>query len=1184
MNPRFLLIKFVFVFLVTLVFSARSQDVKLPQIVPPSPDAAAIGKFGDIQVSTYTGIPNISIPLYEVKSRDISIPIGLSYHAAGIKVEEEASWVGLGWALNASFAITRTIRGNDDFSTNPSRLGYINSPMPNEPITIAELNLTCLGGIDGLPDVFNFNFMGSSGKFYLKKKASGSDPIRVILDNNDEKISITYDEGAQTWTIINKEGYKGVFNVKEYSRPLSGSVPNPLVGIPVATSWDQYPLVPDIITTWYVDDITSPTGEFVDFVYDNSSYSSLGIASLVEHTNILTAVVSAGNVDNYLFGKPLISNEFDLNTFPPESLLNPISYSGSYQVSFPKYLSKINFSNGEVKFVTSQRNDMQEYTTGSKPRKLDRIEIWNDKVVKSFDFDYVYYNSDAIANTYQLKRLKLNKVTEKGGAIEKKPYLFNYEGDLPNGNNPLPPKNSAARDHWGYYNGKLQNNTGRNGSPSLIPEMNLSGQDGLIANINGADRNSDEVSTKAGVLNKITYPTGGTTEFQYELNSFPLGAGSTTVYNKPYYVYANNTNQVFELATNASVSISAVIKCPTLQCYPPGSGVLCRLNVLNMNELYYRLTNLTTGSVIDSGIYADYLCKQENTCNQGLTSDFCGIRREKTITLTAGKYKIETFPKYGFNIEFALNYKTNYFPSIQQNSGTYSGAGLRVNSITDYDGISISNNIIRKFDYSTKNSDGAKISSGKLMTMPKYNLLTVTTNASEGVSQNRIYVSASSYSNTPLGYSAQGNPVGYDEVKITYGENSENGYSIFSYRNDPEVETEPYLPNAPNLDFSSINGQLKKEQHFSRDGFKTKEVINAYPLFSPIPIETLPVLYTYAPVGCGHTKGWKFTSESSEWWPLIKKTEKIYDLTDPLNLRNATTETDYTYNSNKLISYTATVNSLGEVLKTKYYYPGDVEVSLITPEEMWNAAIPNYKHIHSPVIKQETLVNKGTADPTDITDKATGGVINYYSYHPEKDMVLLNKQDYSLNGAPYETRINYVKYDIRGNILEVQKDKDVTVAYLWSHNGTLPIAQVINAKSDQIFFEGFEADVSIVADPSSAHSGRKFKSTSYTINFSAPPGTYELSYWKYAGSSWTLVKQPYTGSVTLSASRIDDVRVYPVGALMSTYNYDPLLGVLTATDNNNNSTHYTYDELMRLSTIKDLELQPLTKFIYQYKN
>jgi YD repeat-containing protein len=211
-------------------------------------------------------------------------------------------------------------------------------------------------------------------------------------------------------------------------------------------------------------------------------------------------------------------------------------------------------------------------------------------------------------------------------------------------------------------------------------------------------------------------------------------------------------------------------------------------------------------------------------------------------------------------------------------------------------------------------------------------------------------------------------------------------------------------------------------------------------------------------------------------------------------------------------------------------------------------------------------------------------VINSYWYHPDKGMVLPDNQSYSLNGGPYEARINYTKYDSKGNITELQKDRDVTIAYLWGHNGTLPIAQAINAKSDQVFFEGFEADISIAADPASAHSGKKSKSTSYNLNFIPPPGSYELSYWRYTGSAWTHVKQPYTGSLTLSATRIDDVRVYPVGALMSTYNYDPLVGVLTATDNNNNSTHYTYDELLRLSTIKDLEWQPLTKFIYQYKN
>ena len=54
----------------------------------PSPTAASLGKFGDIPVSLYTGTPNISVPLFEVKGRTISLPISLSYHGSGVKVEE----------------------------------------------------------------------------------------------------------------------------------------------------------------------------------------------------------------------------------------------------------------------------------------------------------------------------------------------------------------------------------------------------------------------------------------------------------------------------------------------------------------------------------------------------------------------------------------------------------------------------------------------------------------------------------------------------------------------------------------------------------------------------------------------------------------------------------------------------------------------------------------------------------------------------------------------------------------------------------------------------------------------------------------------------------------------------------------------------------------------------------------
>jgi hypothetical protein len=49
-----------------------------PNIIPPSPEAAALGKYGDVPVSKYTGVPDISIPLYTLQSKNIQVPITLS--------------------------------------------------------------------------------------------------------------------------------------------------------------------------------------------------------------------------------------------------------------------------------------------------------------------------------------------------------------------------------------------------------------------------------------------------------------------------------------------------------------------------------------------------------------------------------------------------------------------------------------------------------------------------------------------------------------------------------------------------------------------------------------------------------------------------------------------------------------------------------------------------------------------------------------------------------------------------------------------------------------------------------------------------------------------------------------------------------------------------------------------------
>ena len=40
------------------------SDIQIPKIIPPSPDAAALGKYGEIPVENNTGVPQIAIPVY----------------------------------------------------------------------------------------------------------------------------------------------------------------------------------------------------------------------------------------------------------------------------------------------------------------------------------------------------------------------------------------------------------------------------------------------------------------------------------------------------------------------------------------------------------------------------------------------------------------------------------------------------------------------------------------------------------------------------------------------------------------------------------------------------------------------------------------------------------------------------------------------------------------------------------------------------------------------------------------------------------------------------------------------------------------------------------------------------------------------------------------------------------------
>src|SRR5258706_3771946 len=152
-----------------------SQQTKLlPMLAPPSPEVASLGRYGSYEVNLFTGIPDISIPIFDIQVGELKLPISISYHASGIKVTETPSRVGLGWSLNAGGTITRKIQGKPDEQTNNYFAATSTSEFrvkgTNEIDGYTEAALDYLSRVDvrdydGEPDIFSYSFPGHSGRF-----------------------------------------------------------------------------------------------------------------------------------------------------------------------------------------------------------------------------------------------------------------------------------------------------------------------------------------------------------------------------------------------------------------------------------------------------------------------------------------------------------------------------------------------------------------------------------------------------------------------------------------------------------------------------------------------------------------------------------------------------------------------------------------------------------------------------------------------------------------------------------------------------------------------------------------------------------------------------------------------------------------------------------------------------------
>lgn len=196
MKKRIILLIFCISNLYTLYGQNRQNDL-LNTLALTTPNAASLGRYGDLPVSYHTGSVNVSIPLHSLSSRGIDLSISLSYNTSGVRVADLPSSVGQNWTLNCGGVITRSVQGfPDDY--NYASFQQVNSKFSNYFNSYNKLSTNYYNESefknfyirDFEPDVFMFNFMGKTGKFYMGNdgqwKTDSDWNIDIIFDIRKE--------------------------------------------------------------------------------------------------------------------------------------------------------------------------------------------------------------------------------------------------------------------------------------------------------------------------------------------------------------------------------------------------------------------------------------------------------------------------------------------------------------------------------------------------------------------------------------------------------------------------------------------------------------------------------------------------------------------------------------------------------------------------------------------------------------------------------------------------------------------------------------------------------------------------------------------------------------------------------------------------------------------------------------
>ena len=869
------------------------------RVTVPSPTAASLGKFGDIPVSLYTGVPDISIPLFTARGKTLELPIALKYHASGIRVEEIGGWVGIGWTLEAGGSITRTVRGLADevsggyHSTGDMWYNSSNWPTPSNPT----IDLVTSEQLDGEPDQFFFSFAGRSGQFVMGPTSS-SPTLKEYRAIPHQKLRIQPSLDFASWEITTEDGTRYTFAARETN-----------------TDWNltqgssQIPAKYGVSHTsaWHLTEIRSPGGDVITLGY--AAYSARHrVGSYVEKFD--QVVTGPGQPS------PCVPSQFDV--------INEYTVDGLQ-------LSSITTAAHVVAFTTTLRTDaLNPLNSAQQELRLDKVIVRTPGgvVLRQYQFahDYTLGGRLTLKNVYEQDR----------NGISLPPYSFVYDAQQ------LPSLTSYSQDHWGYFNG--QANT------TLVPAgITPSGSAAP-----GADRSPAPALARAGVLTKITYPTGGFSQFTFEANDYGALSFTGAVpydWGTPLSIEARST--AFQGPQNTTFTVG-------------GSA-----------------TTIATVSVsLDPACGQQIGCAWAQIAGAG-GGGFWSTPGQYFVALAPGSYTATASEEYNTN-GFALITVTwrEWWPA--QNGGITGkvGGGLRVAEIQTAD--AMGNVTIRKYKY-TLQSDPTR-SSGVGGIEPDYDYSYNTPQCS--------YYSRSSMSKMPLG---GGPAVGYREVTVWHGATGEFGKTRHTFRSALDAWDIGPLPGrwpfSTPTSYEWARGQQTGSSEYSAAGQPQRQstsshTIKGNPVTDPITARRFRgmSLNAFSAGGSGGTAyAYNEFEVISGWAFQNSETTTVYDTTGTTSFSTSKTFA-YSNPDHLQVTEVTETNSDGTQRITRMKYPADYATASSGDEGLALNAMRTTAHIHSAVIERWVVEKVGTTEKiveaqlTTFKQYATGQYLPYQRF------------------------------------------------------------------------------------------------------------------------------------------------------------------------------------------------------------